>query len=162
MSTYAFTGHRPERLGGYGEPVAAKLFKLATQVLLVHQPSEVISGMALGWDQAVAFAAIRLKIPVTAAVPFLGQEAIWPELARARYQAILNKCSEVIVVSPGGYEMGKLHIRNQWMVDHCVQLIALWDGSSGGTSHCVNYATYKKVEIINVWDQWEKMNGINT
>jgi predicted Rossmann fold nucleotide-binding protein DprA/Smf involved in DNA uptake len=60
----AFTGHRPSKLGGYGSDVDLKLTRLATKVLDDLKPEQVISGMALGWDQAVAFAAIRAKIPV--------------------------------------------------------------------------------------------------
>jgi hypothetical protein len=34
------------------------------------------------------------------------------------------------------------------MVDRCDIVIAAWDGSRGGTGHCVEYARHKKKEII--------------
>lgn len=46
------TGHRPNKLGGYGRDVYARLVKLAYDYLAVQKPDAVISGMALGWDQA--------------------------------------------------------------------------------------------------------------
>jgi uncharacterized phage-like protein YoqJ len=33
-----------------------------------------------------------------------------------------------------------MHARNAWMVDQCEALLAVWDGTPGGTSGCVNYA----------------------
>ena len=42
------------------------------------RPDAVISGMALGWDQAVARATADLGIPWVAAITFEGQESKWP------------------------------------------------------------------------------------
>jgi hypothetical protein len=36
------------------------------------------------------------------------------------------------------------------MVDNSDLLIAVWDGSSGGTSNCVSYATIKGKQIIRI------------
>lgn len=155
--TIAVTGHRPPKLGGYGEQTDSQLIALADLILRETQPSTVIQGMALGWDQAVAFAAIRRHMKVVAAIPFKGQEAMWPEAAKARYQRILDRCSEVHVISPGTYTSAKMQIRNQWMVDSSDYLIALWNGSGGGTGNCVQYTEQRKVPILNVWREWEAM-----
>ena len=48
----------------------------------------------------------------------------------------------------GGYAGYKLQKRNEWMVDHCDILIAVWDGTSGGTANCVNYAQSVNKEKI--------------
>jgi len=50
----AVTGHRPEKLGGYGPAVAERLFNLASSELQGLRPEYVLTGMAIGWDQAVA------------------------------------------------------------------------------------------------------------
>lgn len=156
-TTLAFTGHRPDKLGGYDESIDAALIQMARQVLKLARPAKVIQGMALGWDQAVAFAAIQLGIPTVAALPFKGQESVWPEHKRDRYHAILKKCSEVVVVSPGAYAASKMQVRNRWMVDKGDGLCALWDGSEGGTKNCLNYALTKPepTTIVNVWSMWE-------
>jgi uncharacterized phage-like protein YoqJ len=153
--TVAFTGHRPPKLGGYGEQTDAQLIALADMILRETQPSCVIQGMALGWDQAVAYAAIRRHMRVIAALPFAGQAVMWPEAAKARYERILERCSEVIIVSPGVYSAAKMQIRNQWMVDRGDYLIALHDGSSGGTGNCVEYAHKVHLPVLNVWREWQ-------
>jgi uncharacterized phage-like protein YoqJ len=40
-----------------------------------------------------------------------------------------------------------LQKRNEWMVDHCDLLIAVWDGSEGGTANCVRYARHHERQI---------------
>ena len=155
MITAAFTGHRPERLGGYSPAIEQALYALATATLRTHAPDQVISGMALGWDQAVARAALDLKIPTLAAIPFAGQECVWPAEARARYHALLGRCSARHTVSVSPYSAHKLHLRDQWMVDHSVQLIALWDGlPTGGTYSTVRYAEREGKPVVNVWPAW--------
>lgn len=151
----AGTGHRPEKLGGYTEAVATRLLDLARAVLVRHAPSKVISGMALGWDTALALAALDLGIPLVAAVPFAGQERKWPVLAQEVYRAILAR-AEVVVVCEGGYAPWKLQKRNEWMVDNAQALIALWDGSDGGTANCIRYAAPLGIRIVNVWLTWER------
>lgn len=154
-SVLGFTGHRPPRLGGYNQETYSRLLKLATWALETMAPEEVISGMAQGWDIEVAFAAIRLGIPVHAALPFVGQESIWPEHSRDRYRTILKRCSKVTVVSEGSYSAQKMMARNQFIVEHSSHICALWDRDPhGGTFNCVQYAQYRKRPIINLWDQY--------
>lgn len=149
------TGHRPHKLGGYAEVVDWRLMKLARAVLDKSKPARVISGMALGWDQAIAFVGITLGIPVTAAIPFEGQESIWPESKQSRYHAILKKCESVQIVSPGEYGAHKMYIRNCWMVDRADVVLALWDGTPGGTANCIDYTLENShAPIVNVWDLW--------
>lgn len=156
MTIVAVTGHRPNSLGGYHEAVTAKLVRIASAHFSQHPPEKVITGMALGWDQAVAYACYRLSIPYVAAVPFVGQEALWVDSSKVWYRKLLEKASEVVIVSEGEYAAYKLHKRNQWMVDQLGpsdELVALYDGSpTGGTANCVKYAIGKKVRITNLWD----------
>lgn len=69
------TGHRPDKLGGYSNEVTQKLIRVCRFGLEKLQPSLVISGMALGYDQALAEAAIELKIPFHAYCPCYGQDS---------------------------------------------------------------------------------------
>lgn len=158
MTTFAFTGHRPDKLGGYGDVTDRKLYDLAFN-FIIKQPinSKYISGMALGWDTAVARVCVYIDLDWTAAVPFAGQADAWPQIARDRYYDLVTRCSRVQVISEGGYAPHKMHKRNEWMVDHCDILVALWNGSVGGTGSCVRYAQKKHVHIINLWDKWRAM-----
>lgn len=150
----AATGHRPVKLGGYGAYVFARLKLGARHYLADAAPDRVISGMALGWDQAWAWAAVDLGIPFVAAMPFYGQETQWPEESRERYHDLLEHAAEVVTVCEGGYAPWKMQRRNEWMVDHCDKMIALWDGSNGGTANCVRYAERVGKPVENLWPQW--------
>jgi len=72
----AATGHRPDKLGGYGSDVHRRLVELAARYLDLEQPTCVISGLALGWDLAFADAALLLGLPVHGAVPFEGNNPV--------------------------------------------------------------------------------------
>jgi len=151
----AGTGHRPDKLGGYGEATFLRLCHVASEALIRLKPTRVISGMALGWDQALAQAATEWHIPFVAAVPFKGQEAAWPAASQKYYHELLRKAESVVYVSKPPYAARKMQVRNEFMVHKCDLLLALWDGSDGGTANCVRYAklvAHKRFE--NVWEQW--------
>lgn len=116
----------------------------------VSYATEVISGMALGVDQWFAEICIGLGIPFTAAVPCDGHESRWPAESQAHYRALLQKAHYVRVVSPGPYAPWKMQRRNEWMVDNSEMLVAVWDGSAGGTANCVRYARQVGREIWRV------------
>lgn len=158
----AGTGHRPDRLGGYDNERAAKNLLTLCRIALENlKPDEVISGMAQGFDTALAISAIKLRIPFTAAVPFRGQEDTWPQLAQENYHWVLKQAKVVIYVSQGGYSAGKMHARNAWMVRRCDKLLALYNGSSlGGTSNCIMYAERVDKEIIHLWQDWLAMTEL--
>lgn len=166
----AGTGHRPDVLGGYAEQARGRLTDFARHCLTTHfktvvEDGNVISGMALGWDQALAEAAVSLGIPVLAAIPCDGQDATWPQEARKRYRAFLeHPLVRMHVVCPGPYKGWKMQVRNEWMVDRCHYLLGLYNGDpQGGTANCMKYA-WDKIEkkrgpcprIRNVWDEWEQ------
>lgn len=153
MNILAATGHRPNKLGGYGSDVDASLRRLAIWFLTTNRPDGVISGMALGWDMAWSEAAIQMGIPVTAAIPFKGQETAWPVISQHRYGEILARCTDSHIVCDDGYAAWKMQKRNQWMVDNATHLIALWDGTDGGTANCVKYAQ-GRIPVWNLWPYW--------
>ena len=94
----AATGHRLDRLGGHSPEVFARLQALAKASLQKLQPATVISGMALGWDQAVALAAIDLSIPLIAAVPFSTQDSKWNQDDRNTWEGIMFHTQQIIYV----------------------------------------------------------------
>lgn len=152
----AATGHRPEKVGGYSRPAFDHLVETAAGYLNQKRPSLLIVGMALGWDQACAVAALRQGVPFLATVPFKGQELRWPSASQQVYREILASAKEVVYVpQTEGASIGRmLNRRNEWMVDHSQGVVALWDGSAGGTANCVRYAEEKGVTVDNVWLSW--------
>jgi uncharacterized phage-like protein YoqJ len=150
----AATGHRPDKLGGYTVAARGRLVAFAESVIPRYAPSEFISGMALGWDTACALACLSLGIPLVAAVPFEGQESKWPEDSQRVYRWILSRAARVEIVCPGAYGSYKMQARNQWMVDRCDKILALWDGSNGGTANCINYADRTRKLYGNPYHEW--------
>lgn len=154
---YAGTGHRLEVLGGNTEEVHNKVVRYAKSVLASYKPIKIFSGMAIGWDTALAIAALDLGVPLIAVVPFKGQESIWPKHAQDRYHEILKQCAEVVYVCDGGFAIHKFHERDKWMVEHADEMIALWDGQEkGGTYATVKLTRKAKKTLHNVWPGWEQ------
>jgi len=155
----AGTGHRPPKLGGYSDEARWELELFAKEHLesIKPKPEQVVSGMALGWDQALATASIYLGIPTVAAIPCVGFHDRWPAPSRERYLKLREMC-EVHIITDRRYEGAwMMQKRNEWMVDHCDHILALWDGSSGGTANCIRYAKKKDKPITNLWSKWKEM-----
>jgi uncharacterized phage-like protein YoqJ len=140
----AFTGHRPNKLGGYDPKTNKYEWFINTLHSFIKQIKETniefISGMALGIDQWAAEYAIHQGIPFHAYIPFEGQEKMWPESSKNTFRKILSKAASVKYICDPGYAPYKMQKRNEAMVDDCDLLIAVWDGSKGGTYNCVKYA----------------------
>jgi uncharacterized phage-like protein YoqJ len=149
------TGHRPDKLGGYSDIAYNKLVKIATKHLIELKPDKVISGMALGWDTALAEASLNLGIPLLSAVPFEGQEVMWHESSKIKYKDILSKATEIKYVCEKGYSPYKMQVRNEWMVDNSDLVLAMWDGTKGGTYNCVQYAKKSGKPIRNAYEDYK-------
>lgn len=158
----AGTGHRPQKLQSawsqYEALTLPRLTALAESALKQAKPVLVISGMALGWDTAIALASINLEIPLIAAVPCLNHAAKWSQSQQDQWQYIIDRA--IAVHCPDvPYTPAAMQIRNEWMCDRANRLLALWDGSSGGTANCLKYAKKKGIEVKNLWTSWQKYKG---
>lgn len=151
MLSVAVTGHRPNKLWGYNlsypkyQQMESYFCDTIKEYLKEYSSVEMISGMALGVDTVFALAALSLKrdgypVRLVAAVPFAGQESVWPEASQKMYRDILSDADEIATVCDGKYAAWKMQRRNEFMVDRCNKLIAIWDGTNGGTGNCVSYA----------------------
>ena len=138
----SFAGHRPDKLGGWNpaHPIVGSVRRGLRLALEGIRPSRAISGMALGVDQWAAWACVELDIPFVAAVPCDDMDSMWPERSRASFRDLLDQADEVHVVSPGPYKPWKMQRRNEWMIDNSSLLVAVHDGSAGGTFNCIRYA----------------------
>lgn len=153
----AFTGHRPHKLGGY-DPTNPKRVAVRAAIhdalqRAINKYGETheivaITGGALGVDQDAASIAHKLGLPFIVAVPCQGQDSKWPAESKVRYAKMLSLASEVVMVHDGPYNNTCMDKRNEWMVDHCDALVAVWDGTSGGTANCVKYAKKMKKPIV--------------
>lgn len=129
--TVSATGHRPDKLpGAYSDAAHQRLTAFAAEQLELLNPQRVVAGGALGWDTAVAQAALELGIPLLLAIPCEGQESRWPESSQARFRAIRARANFVHVVSPGAYSPAVMQLRNAYMVNVSDVVLAKY-----GTAH---------------------------
>lgn len=151
------TGHRPDKLGGYTPKAFDELVRVAKVSLDLLLPEHVITGMAMGWDMAIAKACVDKGIAFTAAVPFKGQESRWQPQDQQRYKYYLSRASTIEIISPGNYAPFKMDVRNRWMVDQSDTVLSLYNGDrEGGTANCVAYAKKKKKTLYNAWRIYKK------
>lgn len=176
--TASFTGHRPDKLGGYNmkNPIMLQVKELLLieieDLILNHGISNFISGGALGLDQAAFWCVHILKkkypyIKNTLAIPYANfGERKWDEVQKRHtgwsadqvmwYKKIVEKADQVVIVdtlehyqkdqmtSTGNYSAYKLQIRNEYLVDNCSILVAIWDGEKKrGTWNCLRYGIPK-------------------
>jgi uncharacterized phage-like protein YoqJ len=149
----AFTGHRPPKLGGYGRTETKTWLSgiISDRLRELHQGKgslEVMSGCAQGVDQIAAFGAWQLRqqgldIKLTMAMPYPSFGENWPYQAREHLRWLLDKADRVHYVNQGPYEAWKLQARNVWLVDFSDLLIAVHNGSDGGTNNAIKYAISK-------------------
>jgi uncharacterized phage-like protein YoqJ len=163
------TGHRPDKLGGYGMTVLKDLVELAKTEIRAKNPSVVISGMALGWDLAAAIATIQLRdqehmnIKLWAYVPFGAQAEQWKdEKLLAVWVKALVRADEILLLNRGkpadkSEAIKWLNERNERMVDDGEKILALHNGTRGGTYNCIQYAVKMGRPIHNCWPSWKKV-----
>ncbi len=160
------TGHRPDKTGGYGIPVFKQLVELAKNEIRAKNPDVLICGMALGWDLACAIATIQLRdqehmaIELWAYVPFGAQASTWKdEKLLAMWTKALVRADRVELLHRGAptdksQAVQWLQERNEAMIDEGEKILALHNGTRGGTYNAVQYAVKMGRPIHNVWPKW--------
>lgn len=152
----AITGHRPNKLGNDYDLVSPLVKEIKSSIIkiLVNECNDLknltlISGMALGIDTLFAKIAIEFDYPLHAYIPCMGQEKMWVQKSKDLYNEILqHPLCNVRYISRQNYTPSCMQLRNEWMVNDCNLLIAVWDGTSGGTKNCVDYAKAQGRRII--------------
>jgi len=159
--TVSFTGHRPNKLKGYNPRDNKELLWKLHEEIVKHiedkNADTFISGMALGVDMWAARIVLRLKsleyphLKLICAIPCLNHSSKWNAQSQKEWQSIVDKADEVFYVSKEEYKPYLMQRRNIWMVDESDYVIAVWDGSAGGTGNCVRYAQEedKEITVIN-------------
>jgi len=148
-------GHQPHLLGGFSPEAHARLVAVAGNWMSRTQPTRIISGMAAGWDMAVAEAADARGVPLTAALAWRGQGQDWPDQARQALQALLSR-SEVHVCSETPSK-GMWTDRDRWAMTQASGAVALWSGAEGGTASGVRRAEKQGKPVHNLWEDWQRL-----
>ena len=151
----AVTGHRPNKLWGYdySHPSYVNMRNYFKTFLKNANCEVAISGMALGVDTVFALAVLDLKeegypIKLLCALPCLNQDCKWVEESRVLYHKILGRADEIAYITQETYTPECMQKRNEYMVDECNVLLAIWNRTSGGTANCVRYGVFKKKDIV--------------
>jgi len=147
----AFTGHRPNKIGGYDDnnPKRRAIKKAINGILIRLSPTFVITGGALGIDIDAAREAYKLGIPYSVVAPCRNHSSKWNQHAQKRYD-IMCKLAYKHIINDVKYSPYAMQERNKQMVDECDVLVAVLDGTSGGTANCVEYATKIGKEVIRI------------
>lgn len=168
----ALTGHRPNKLGGYDltKPGYADLqADLEQYIRFQLQSHDVVwghSGLALGadtiWTKAIL--AMKKEFPgrvfFHAEIPMNQQPTAWfkktdidfwhESVANADEKSVYGDLDAVEESFRKKFASKFLNERNEGMVNHANILLAVWDGSSGGTGNAVNYAKKQGATIVLV------------
>ena len=151
------TGHRPNKMYGYDiyNKKWTELKEKFKSLLIENNCDEAITGMALGVDTVFALAVLELKeegydIKLHCAIPCKNHSCKWIKESVDLYNDILSKADTVKLVSDEEYKPWLMQKRNEYMVDLADKVIAVWDGSNGGTGNCVRYAEKCGKEIIRI------------
>ncbi|MDP4152462.1 MAG: SLOG family protein [Bacillota bacterium] len=156
----AFTGHRPDKFKfGYDfdSPLCYEIrdrIHSAIEYEILNGITHFITGMALGVDMWAAAEVLTLRreypqITLEAAIPCPSQADKWSKHMRTEYQSILERCDKKTVISPV-YMPGVMQMRNRYMVDNSSVLIAVYNGTSGGTQNTIAYALSKDLRVVEI------------
>ena len=158
--TCCFTGHRPEKLP-WGKNEAdrrcvwlKKKLRDAVEAAYEDGKRHFICGMARGCDFYFAEIVLELReqyadITLEAAIPCAEQSVSWARSQRERWDDLVKQC-DIQTVLQEHYTSGCMLRRNRYMVDHSSLVIAVYDGSNGGTRRTLEYALTQKVPFIDI------------
>ena len=148
-----FTGHRPDKLPADTMPLRACLRQLI-HAAVADGTRDFLCGMALGTDRLAAEEVLALKasgapIRLIAALPCPQQAARWSSADRQRYRQLLAQTDGQYVACER-YTPYCMNARNLWMVENASRVIAVFDGSSGGTANTLCHAREQQLDIVLV------------
>ena len=148
-----FTGHRPEKLTRSEKALRKDLEKEIRQAI-ADGLTVFITGMARGVDIWAAQIVLSLRdegypIKLMCACPYDGFEVGWKQEWKAQYNTILAAADLVKYVCEG-YSRSCFQIRNEWMVNHAIRVIAVFNGEQSGTKNTIDYASKVGVPIAYI------------
>ena len=153
MHRACFTGHRPEKLMRSENAIRKDLEKQIRQAV-TDGLNVFISGMARGVDIWAAQIVLKLRnegidVKLICACPYKGFELGWSREWQQQYKEVLESADFIKYVC-AGYSQACFQIRNEWMVNHAVRVIAIFNGEKGGTKNTMDYAAKIGVPVVRI------------
>ena len=160
QTSCCFTGHRPNKLPWGKNETDPRCLALKQWIAAAVEQAcrdgyrHFICGMAQGCDlyfceAVLAFRASHPDIRVEAAIPYPGQADRWGSDQRARWQSLTERCDYRTVVQPA-YDRGCMLRRDRYMVSRSGRIIAVFNGTTGGTMQTLAYAMQSGLEIVRI------------
>ena len=159
-----FSGHRPSRLPGSGDPASPEIQHLtdALQETLIaaigRGKTTFLHGCMAGWDIICAEQVILLKehyphVKLVSVAPyqaaFFSRETCWTPDWISRARDVFSRHDAGIKIA-GHYRAGVYYERNRLLVERSSELVCYWDGGSGGTKYTIERAGEKGLAVHNL------------
>ena len=149
-----FTGHRPDKLTRSKEQITKDL-TIAIDKAISDGFQTFISGMAMGVDIWAAQIVLEKKnvlpgLHLICALPFPEFGDRWSSQWSDVYNEIIRQADLVKSISQS-FSYASYQKRNEWMVNHSGRVIAVYNGSAGGTRNTVEYAERYNVPCIEIF-----------
>ena len=146
----AFTGHRPSKYPYLAQENSEAYRRMEAEVLsqilklAKDGYSHFICGGALGADmlcaqQVLTLRAIQPHVTLELALPCPEHSADWQERDKQALEQISEEADIITTVCPM-YTQFCMNERNRYMVERCDTLVAIYDGTRGGTQNTLNMA----------------------
>jgi hypothetical protein len=162
-------GHTPETFGGWESEISYhQMVSFAASRVLINSETAFVTKAEVGWEMALAEAALHLGIPTMVLVPFSGYQADIPNFWNQKYTLILENSPVVKAISdlkPGStYEAFNLmENTNDWIFDYTKEkngkFYVLWNGEKDDSAYKVRRSERMGVEVINFWKEFN--SGLN-
>ncbi len=145
-----FTGHRPKKLRRSEQDIKQDLER-EIRYAVAKGRTVFLSGMARGVDIWAAEIILKLReagmpLRLMCICPFPSFESSWSIQWQTRYRTVLAQADYLKYVCPT-YTPACFQLRNEWMANHATQLIAVYNGTSGGTRNTLCYARQIGIDI---------------
>ncbi|MET0888335.1 MAG: SLOG family protein [Mycetocola sp.] len=158
----ALTGHRPNKLAGYNLNVpfyaalSSWLIHIVETGLQKHEHLTLHSGLALGadtvWSHVIL--AVREQYPdrvaFVAEVPVMTQSSQWPSARDQKFWQKQIDTADLVNVYAESYSPRAMQLRNEGMLRPAQLVLAVWDGSTGGTGHAVRFAEKQGIPVFRM------------
>ena len=157
--TCCFTGHRPQSLPWKFDEQDERCLKMKEKLkmeiinAIKTGYTTFISGMALGFDMICAEMVLELKrtysdIKLVGAIPCKTQDRFWKAKDKQRYKSLLAQLDKVRCIYDDYIGPECMLERNRFMVNNSSLIIALFNGTNGGTKKTIDYAKKQGVKIV--------------
>lgn len=148
-----FTGHRPEKLRRTEKAILADL-ESEIHKAIQDGLSVFISGMARGIDINAAEIVLRIRqegypIRLICASPYPGFEDNWCKSWQTRYRVVMAN-ADFVKYTGSCYSKNCFQNRNEWLVNHSSRVIAVYNGTPGGTKNTIEYAMKQGIHVVQI------------